>query len=309
MGKPIFHGIIPPVSVIFNEKGELDREGTGKVIDFLIDAGVDGLFFLGSNGEFSQMSVPQRKEVAEFAVEYTRKRVPVLIGTGSSVTAETVELSRHSESIGADGLVVINPYYWQLTEDNLFAHYAEVAQSTKLPIVLYNFPDLTGQNLTPEFVLKLAKAYPNVVGIKDTVDTVGHIRELILKVKAEIPEFSVFCGYDDHLWNTLSLGGDGGMSASANFAPELTIGIYKAFQEGDYAKGIELLRKLAYIPLLYKLDSPFSNVIKEAMRMTGLDVSTHVLAPGRKLSEEKKKDVAEILQQAGLLAKDASILA
>lgn len=122
ISKPIFKGVIPPVSIIVNEKGELDREGTGQVIDYIIDSGVHGLFFLGSGGEFSQMSVEQRKEVAEFAVSYVNGRVPVLIGTGSSVTAEVISLSKHSQEIGAAGVVVINPYYWPLSEKNLFQH-------------------------------------------------------------------------------------------------------------------------------------------------------------------------------------------
>ncbi|MCD8510785.1 MAG: dihydrodipicolinate synthase family protein [Bacillus sp. (in: Bacteria)] len=296
-----FKGVIPPVSIILTEKGELDREGTGRVVDYLIASDVHGLFFLGSGGEFSQMSVKQRKEVAEFAVEYVKGRVPVLIGTGSAITAEVINLSKHSQEIGADGVVIINPYYWPLSEENLYQHYADIAEAIDIPILLYNFPGLTGQDLTPELVTKLVGAYSNIVGIKDTVDTAGHIRELILKVKAVNPDFSVLCGFDDHLWNTLSLGGDGVISASGNFAPELTVGIYNAFQEKNLDEGIALLRRLAYIPLMYKLDSPFINVIKEAMKLRGVTESTHVLAPTRPLSDHKKKELEKILKKAELL--------
>jgi 4-hydroxy-tetrahydrodipicolinate synthase len=292
-----FHGVIPPVSTIIHKDGRIDKKGMGNLIDFLINSKVDGLFFLGSGGEFSQMSVEFRKEVAEFATQYVNGQVPVLIGTGSTSTKETISLSLHAKEIGADGIVVINPYYWPLTEDHLFQHYAEIAESVDLPMLLYNFPQLTGQDLSPEFVLKLAEAYPNIIGIKETVEAVGHTREMILKVKQRKPDFAVFSGYDDHFLNTLSLGGDGSIPATANFAPELSIGIYQAFKQGNYGKAIELHRKLAHLPLLYKLDSPFIGVVKEAIYQRGIEVSTEVLAPARPLSDEKKEQVKSMLNQ------------
>ncbi len=296
-----FKGIIPPVSTIFNQQGQLEETQMGLLIDTLIEAGVNGLFFLGTGGEFSQMSVEERKTVAEFAVRYTNNRVPVLIGTGSTSTREAVSLSQHAQQIGADAVVVINPYYWQLTEDHLFAHYSEIAQSVDLPILLYNFPNLTGQDLTPDFVSALVDQHPNIVGIKETIDSVGHIQEMILKVKKKHPHFAVLSGFDNHLLNTLQLGGDGTISASGNFAPQLSVGIYKAFINGDLDKAVTLHQQLAILPLLYKIDSPFVNVVKEATKIAGLDISTYVLPPSRPLSEEKKQQVREILALADIL--------
>ncbi|GBF10663.1 dihydrodipicolinate synthase family protein [Tepidibacillus sp. HK-1] len=296
-----FYGVIPPVSTIFDDSLQLDRQGMGRLIDFLIESGVNGLFFLGSGGEFSQMSFEERKEVAEFATNYVNGRVSVLIGTGGTNTRETIALNQHAKEIGADGVVIINPYYWPLTDRNLLDHYGDIANNTELPILLYNFPNLTGQDLTPEIVLKLVEKYPNIVGIKETVDTAGHIREMILKVKTKYPYFSVLAGFDDHLLNTLSLGGDGAISASGNFAPELTIGIYQAFQNKDFKKAIELHQRLAFLPLMYKLDSPFVNVVKEATKMRGIDISTYVLPPARPLSEEKRQELLTILKYASLI--------
>jgi 2-dehydro-3-deoxy-D-pentonate aldolase len=292
-----FHGVIPPVSTILHKEGDLDEKGMGNLIDFLIDSKVDGLFFLGSGGEFSQMSVELRKKVAEFATKYVNGRVPVLIGTGSASTKEAILLSLHAKEIGADGIVVINPYYWKLSEDNLFLHFADIAENVNLPILLYNFPTLTGQDLSPEFVLKLVKSYPNIVGIKETVESVAHTREMIFTVKSIRPDFAVFSGYDDHFLNTLSLGGDGSIPATANFAPELSTGIYQAFKQGNYGQAIELHRKLASLLLLYKLDSPFVNVVKEALFLRGIDVSRDVLAPARPLGDEKKEYLKKVLNQ------------
>ena len=301
MMKTNFHGIIPPVSTIFNTDGNLDEKGMATVIDFLIDAHVDGLFFLGSGGEFSQMSVELRKEVAEFTTKYVAGRVPVLIGTGSSNTKEVVSLSQHAEKVGADGVVVINPYYWTLTEENLFAHYTEIAESIELPILLYNFPTLTGQDLPPEFVLRLVEKHENIVGIKETIDSIAHIENMISTVKSRYPDFIVFAGFDNHLFNTLTLGGDGAICASVNFAPEIAVGLYKAFRENDLETAVQFHRKISGLPKMYNLDSPFIGVIKEAMKLRGLDISTYVLAPTSELSTEKKVQLKEILKAADLL--------
>jgi 4-hydroxy-tetrahydrodipicolinate synthase len=302
-----FQGIIPPVSIIFNEQGELDKKGMATVIDFLIDSGVDGLFFLGSGGEFTQMSVEERKGVASFATSYVNGRVPVLIGTGSTNTREVITLSRHAEQEGADGVVIINPYYWPLSEENLFAHYSEIAASVHLPILLYNYPGLSGQDLSPDFVLKLVEAHDNIVGIKETVESIAHIRDMILTVKGKFPEFAVFSGFDDHLFPTLSLGGDGAISASVNIAPELGIGVYKAFKENRFDQALALHKRMALMPTMYKLDSPFVSVVKEAMKLRGLAISTHVLAPARSLSPEKIEELKKILVQAELLPKETEV--
>ncbi|MGB8273173.1 MAG: dihydrodipicolinate synthase family protein [Priestia megaterium] len=293
-----FHGVIPPVSTIVDQNECLDEKGMKNLIDFLIESKVNGLFFLGSGGEFSQMSTSLRKKVAEFAVQYVNGRLPVLIGTGTPSTKETISLSMHAKEIGADGIVVINPYYWPLSEDNLFQHFAQIAEKVDMPTLLYNFPALTGQDLSPEFVLKLVESYPNIVGIKETVDAVAHTREMILAVKAAHPDFAVFSGYDDHFLNTLSLGGDGSIPGTANFAPELSVNIYQSFMGKDYARAIESHRLLSGLLSLYQIDKPFVSVIKEALSLRGIKVSTNMIAPARELSERKKEQVKQILGQA-----------
>lgn len=296
-----FKGIIPPVSTIFDEEGKLSKGEMKQLIDRLIEAGVDGLLFLGTGGEFSQMSKEERLETAEFAVSYVSERVPVLIGTGSTNTREAIEFSEHAQRIGADGIMVINPYYWNLSDANLYGYFSQIAKSVDIPVLLYNFPNLTGQDLSPDFVARLVDDYPNIVGIKETVDSVGHIRDMIMQVKHKHPDFSVLCGYDDHLLNTLQLGGDGTISASGNFAPQISIGIYRAFAKGDLRTAAALYKQLAILPQLYKLDSPFVNVIKEAIKQCGLNISTYVLPPSAPLNEEKRSQVKAILAQAGVL--------
>lgn len=292
-----FKGVIPPVSTILNKEGELDRDGMKKLIDFLIDSKVDGLFFLGSGGEFANMSSEFRKEVVEFAVPYVDGRVPVLIGTGAPSTNEVIALSQHAKETGADGVIIVNPFYYQLNENALFEHYATIAEKVDLPILLYNFPGLTGQGFSAEFLLKLAKAHSNIVGVKETVTEVSHIREVIQTVKSEVPGFSVFCGFDDHFLQTLALGGDGSIGLTANFAPEIQVNLYQAYQEQNFQAVIDNHRKLAQLVSLYTLDSPFFNLAKDALRLRGFDISTAVLPPVTELSDDKKAYLKELLQK------------
>lgn len=295
-----FSGVIPPVSTIFTAAGQLDEQGTASLIDALIAAGVDGLFFLGSGGEFTQLNAAERKEIAAFAIRHVNGRVPVLIGTGGTNARETIELSQHAQEAGADGLVAINPFYWKVSEQNLINYYQQVVGSVTLPVLLYNFPALTGQDLTPALVKTLADRCPGLVGIKDTVDSVAHLRGMIDTVKAAHPHFSILCGYDDHLFNTLLLGGDGVISASGNFAPQYSVNLLQAFRDGDLARAAHYHQTLLKIPQIYQLDTPFVNVIKEAIALCGLPISTYVLPPAVPLDDARKARLKTQLQQLKL---------
>lgn len=301
MATPLFTGIIPPVPTIINQDGQLDKAGMGQLIDHLVTSGVDVLFFLGSAGEFSQMSSEMRKEVAEFCITYTNHRLPTLIGIASPSTAEAVNFGLHAQALGADGTVLVNPYYAILKEENIYNYYRQVAEAVDLPIILYNFPALTNQDLSPALVKRLALNFPNIVGIKDTVDTIRHIRDVILTVKPVRPDFAVYAGFDEYLLDTLIIGGDGAFPSSANFAPYLTKGIYQAYHTKDGARLIELQKLLAYVPPIFALESPFYSVVKEAVRMTGIDIPTYVLPPAAQLTAEKKAQVKEVLARLGVL--------
>lgn len=293
-------GVIPPVPTILNENRKLDRAGMKLLIDSLIDKGVHGLFFLGTAGEFNQFDAAEREEIAEFCIECTAGRLPVWIGTGSSTTSEAIRLTRHAARSGATGVVVINPYYCKLSEDSLFAHYAAIAEATELPLMLYNFPALTGQDLSPAFVRRLAASYAHVCGIKETVDQLSHIRQMILLVREVHPDFAVFCGFDEYLLPTLAAGGAGAIAASANFAPQLMLGLYKSYQKNDLPEVLEHHRKLIQIPPLYALDEPFIPTIKEAVRLSGLALPTFSHSPGNPWNDGKEQQLKRIFDSAGI---------
>src|SRR5476649_1130587 len=220
MASKKLRGVMPSVPTIMSSVGGFYPEGMGILVDRLLASDVDGFLFLGSAGEFTQFSAAERKEIAEFCVTRVAGRRPVIIGTASCATDEVIELSQHASEIGADAVMVVNPYYSRLTEERIYLHYQRIADASPLPVLLYNFPVLTGQDLSIELVKRLAQDCPNIVGIKDTVDCMSHIRLLILEVKAVRPDFLVFCGFDEYMLDTLLLGGDGVIPATSNFAPE-----------------------------------------------------------------------------------------
>ncbi|MBS1155855.1 MAG: dihydrodipicolinate synthetase [Proteobacteria bacterium] len=301
MSEPKFRGIVPPVPAIFDANGQFDRVGQGKMIDFLIKGGADVLLFNGSAGEFSQMSEALRLEVAEFCVKYVNKRIPVIVGSAAPGTAETIRFTQHAKDIGADGVIIVNPYYCSLTEEAIYQHYKAITAAVDIPIILYNFPRFTNHDLSVDLVKRLALDFPNIVGIKDTVDTVRHTRDLIQAIKPLRPDFAIFAGFDEYMLETLIMGGDGCFPSSMNFAPHLATGLIKAVKEKDGAKILELQRQITLIPPMFGLDTPFYGVLKEAVKLAGVEIDTYALPPAHPLSDEKKAKVRETLKQVGVL--------
>ena len=165
----MFSGLIPAMVTPFDEGGEVDLRATEAVVDHFVGAGVDGISTLGSTGEFSHLTDDERRRFAEELVRIVRGRVPLLIGVGASSTKETIELARHAERLGVDGVLVVPAFYWKVGDEALFKHFVAVAESVDIPVLLYNIPMLTGIDLSPGLIARIADECPNVVGLKDTV--------------------------------------------------------------------------------------------------------------------------------------------
>ena len=293
----VFKGIFPPVPTIVDDNGELERAGMAVMIDHVISNGADGMLILGSGGEFSHFSSEQRKQIAEFSLQHVAGRVPVLIGIACASTAETIQLGKHAEKAGAQGVLLVNPYYAKLSEEARFTHYKRIAEALNVPVFLYNFPELTGQDIGLNVITRLAREVPNIVGIKDTIDNISHTREIINQVHCFRPDFIIFSGYDEYLLDTLMLGGHGGIPATFNFAPNITRGIYQAVQQNDLATAKALQQQLSGLSPLYALEQPFFGVIKTAIKLSGVDISTAVVPPALPLNEEKIAQVKNILSR------------
>ncbi|WP_434512103.1 dihydrodipicolinate synthase family protein [Desulfitobacterium sp. AusDCA] len=295
-----FRGIIPAMLTVFDEKGLLDWAGNQRLIDFLISNGVHGIFALGTSGEFSNLNLEERKQFAEFIVKYINKRVPVLIGTGSTNTREACEFSRYAQEVGADAVTVVVPYYIPLAERELYNHYAQVAGAVDIPVLIYNYPALTGQNMPVSLIARLAKDFPNIIGIKATIDSVSYLRELVYEVKKINPNFAVFTGLEDHLLNLLALGGDGAMTAITNFAPQLVVGEYNSYLEGNYEKSKQFAKQLGVLSRIYNTGSAMIAMTKEACRLRGIDINSSVRLPLLPVGPKEVDQIRQLFKEARL---------
>ena len=294
----MFKGVLTPVITILNEQGKIDFEGNKIIINRLIDNGMNGLLFFGSIGEFFAISMEEKKKYIQFVIKTVDKRVPVLIGTGGTVPEEVIELTQFAQREDADGVVVISPYYFKLDSETIYQYYAKIARNTSLPIMLYNFPDRTASDLTPNLVLRLAKEFSNIVAIKDTVDNISHTRKIIYTVKAERPDFTVLSGFDEYLIPNLMAGGDGVLCGLTNVVPELFVGLLKAYHAQNFTKVVKASAKISILMNLYDITNPFIAGLKGAVALRGVSISTAVKEPCIAVTQQQMNSIRTILAQA-----------
>ncbi len=292
-------GVIVPLVTPFNEDYSIDVAAIEDHIEYLQKAGVHGIFINATTGEFTSLNIGERKFLAEKGRELVTS-VFYLVGTASSNTFDVIELTRHASDIGADYAVIAPPYYCPLNEGALFKHYSMIAEKTDIPIILYNIPSCSNP-LSSSLIRRLALEYSNIVGVKETIDSIKRVRDVILEVKGERNDFKIFTGLDDHFFNTLLLGGDGGIMACANFAPELHLGVWKAFQEKRFEDALEGARMLARLSKVYDLASSFGSAIKLAMSLMGFPIKPILRPPyvidGAEVKERIKKLLDEVFSK------------
>jgi 4-hydroxy-tetrahydrodipicolinate synthase len=260
----MFQGVIPAVCTWFTEEGRLDFETQFAHADFLIEAGVHGLFFQGSGGEFAYLDAAERRDQARAAVKHVAGRAPVFIGVSSNSSDEAAALARHAQEVGADAVVAVTPYFWTVNEDSLVAYYAAIGRATGLPLFAYNFPALTNHQLSSRLLNRILEAVPTLAGVKDTIDSLSHIRDLVVRVKGPHPSFSVMAGMDEYLLSTLTAGGDGVIGSFINFAPRVLVGLYDAFRAKDFDRVVELQRVIGRMGVVAAQSAPLMSALKEA---------------------------------------------
>jgi len=298
----MFSGLMPAMVTPFDERGEVDLRATEAVVERFIEAGVSGISPLGSTGEASHLTTEERKRFAREVVRIVGERVPLVIGVGSTGTRETVELARHAQEAGAEAVLVVSPFYWKVGEEGLFRHFATVAESVEIPILLYNLPMLTGIDLSPSLISRLAGECPNVTGLKDTVTEYFHTVSVLREVKGVRSDFSVLSGWEDLILPSLLAGADGSICAFANVAPELFVGLVEAARSGDLTEAAELHRRVLTLVTLGAHSDPAISAIKLAMRRLGVPISPTVRGPALRVPEEAHEKVEGVLHEAGLLA-------
>lgn len=293
-------GVNPPVITIFDDKCKIDIEASKRQADFLIANGVDGLAYLGTSGEFSIMTVEEKKSFIKEMIRHVNGRVNVIVGVGDTCLENTMELLKYVETAGADGVLLINPYFSVYSSEMVEAYFGYVASHTSLPIIIYNFPDLTGYCFDPHVVCKLVKDNPNIVGIKDTINDFNHVLAM-QKVKEVNPDFSVFSAYENQAMGLLVCGVDGFINATANFAPEFTVNAYQAAKRGDYNEAAVWFQKMVHAMDIYDYSSPLFLACKQAMYYRVLNKDGHERLPALSLDAQAKADVYNKMKELRLL--------
>lgn len=293
----MFKGIYTPLITIFDEKGGIDEENSKILIEKLINDGVDGIVVLGSVGEFFNLSFEEKKDYIKFVSEVMNGRTKLIIGTGSNNIEEVIALNEYSKEVNADGVLIITPYFFGLDENYIYEYYSTIAKNTELPIMIYNFPARTSVNVSYELVFRLASEFKNIVGIKDTTDSMSNVRKFVQKIKKVHKDFCVISGFDEYLVPNLLSGGDGIIGGLTNIEAKLFIDTYKAFQDKNFEKLLVLQDKVNKLTELYDLTNPFIVGLKEAVQISlKLDINTSFRNYDIKVNDDTKEKIKELVQ-------------
>lgn len=237
----MFKGSIPALVTPFKDDGSVDYDGFAAHIDWQLAEGSTGVVPVGTTGESPTLSHEEHKRVVEVCVKTVNKRVPVIAGAGSNNTVEAIELARHAESVGADALLVVTPYYNKPTQKGMYAHFAAIAEAVSLPIVIYNIPGRSVVDMTPETMGKLVHGYRNIVGVKDATGKIERVSEQRITCGKEFIQLS---GEDASALGFNAHGGVGCISVTANVAPRLCAEFQAATLGGDYARALSYQDRL-----------------------------------------------------------------
>ena len=264
----IFEGAGVALVTPFKENGEVNYEKLEEIVEEQIAGGTDSIIVCGTTGEASTMSHEEHLDVVGYVCKVTGKRIPVIAGTGSNCTETAVYLSAEAQRRGADGLLLVSPYYNKATQNGLKAHFKAVADAVKIPILLYNIPGRTGVTILPQTIAGLCKNVENIVGVKEASGNFSAIATLMNLADGKVDLYS---GNDDQIVPLLSLGGKGVISVLSNVAPRQTHDICAAYFEGDTARSAKL--QLDAIPLITELFAEVNPIpVKAAMNLMGRNV-------------------------------------
>ncbi len=292
----VFTGAGVAIVTPFLADGKVNYEKFAELIEFQIEGGTDAIIVCGTTGESSTLTHEEHLDLIRFCVETVKGRVPVVAGTGSNCTETAVYLSKEAEKYGADALLLVTPYYNKATQNGLFAHYKKVADSVKLPIILYNVPSRTGCNIMPQTAVRLCKEVENIVGVKEASGNISHVAKLQSLADGKV---DVYSGNDDQIVPILSLGGKGVISVLSNVAPRQTHDICQKFFDGDVEGSMkEQLRAIDLCDALFCEVNPIP--VRAALNLMGKEVG-----PARMpLSEMEPQNVERLkkaMQEYGIL--------
>ena len=277
------------IATPFDERG-INFEEYKKLVEFQIVQGADAIIVCGTTGESSTMSNTEKEDLIKFTVDIVDKRIPVIAGTGGNNTANVIELSKYAETVGADGLLVVTPYYNKTTQQGLVSHYTAIANSVSLPIILYNVPSRTGLNITPETYLELSKI-ENIVAVKEASGNISQVAKI-----AELcgDNLNIYSGNDDQVLPILSLGGLGVISVLSNIYPKYVHNMVINYLSGKHKEALKAqLNSLSLINALFSEVNPIP--IKEALNILGFNFGKPRL-PLVEMSKTGKENLQHIIE-------------
>lgn len=285
----IFTGAGVAIITPMKENGEVNFEKLGEILEEQIAGQTDAIIICGTTGESSTLTHEEHLETIKYTIDKVNKRIPVIAGTGSNCTQTAIYLSQEAEKYGADGLLLVTPYYNKATQKGLIAHYTAIANSVKLPIILYNVASRTGCNIEPKTAAYLAEHVENIVGIKEASGNISQVAEIAALTQGKM---DIYSGNDDQIVPILSLGGKGVISVLSNVAPKYTHDIVAKFMEGKVKESRDM--QLKALPLVHALFCEVNPIpVKAAMNLMGKEVG-----PLRMPMTEMEEAHQEVLKKA-----------
>ena len=290
----IFTGAGVAIITPFHEDGSINYDQLKKLVDYHCENGTDSIVICGTTGESATMTEEEHLECIKRTIDFTAGRIPVIAGTGSNCTATAVELSREAAKAGADGLLVVTPYYNKATQKGLIEHYKAIAREADAPIIMYSVASRTGCNIEPATVAALVKEVDNIVGVKEASGNISQVAKIMQLTQGDIDLYS---GNDDQIVPILALGGKGVISVLSNVAPRETHEICAKFFAGDIAGSREL--QLKAIPLINALFSEVNPIpVKKAVSLMGMEAGG-LRMPLTEMEEANAQKLAQAMRAFG----------
>ena len=275
---------------------EVNYDKLEELIDFHVKGGTDCIVIAGTTGEGATLSMEEHRNVIRAAVEFTRHRIPVVAGTGSNCTKTAIQLTQEAEEDGADGALIVTPYYNKATQTGLIKHYSQIASETKLPIILYNVPGRTGCNIQPETVATLVRENENIVGLKEATGNMAQASKTMYLCDGKLDLYS---GEDGLVVPLMAIGGIGVISVIANIAPQQTHDMCASYMAGDREKALELqMKSLPLVDALFSEVNPIP--VKRALNLLGMEVGS-LRAPLCEMSDANAAVLKQAMVEYGLL--------
>ena len=291
----IFTGAGVAIVTPMNPDGTVNFDKLGELVDFQLENHTDSIIITGTTGEASTLSEEEHVECIRFAVKHVAKRVPVIAGTGSNCTETAIYLTKEAEKAGADGALVVTPYYNKATQKGLIQHFGLIAKNTSLPMVLYSVQSRTGVNILPQTIAELRRTYENVVAVKEASGNISQVADIMQMTQGDI---DIYSGNDDQIVPILSLGGKGVISVLSNVCPKETHDITERFFNGDIVGSREL--QLKVLPLVHALFCEVNPIpVKTAMNLMGMEAGPLRL-PMTPMEEANKARLIQAMKDFGI---------